>query len=101
MEINGTRDETPKVLFERTTNELKGKEHESCPRCTFVDKTRIAENGTGRIACHGGICYRRLDGVLIVGLEKTLTVIKRNLCTIWGLWEAHEGVERTVGEYGY
>jgi hypothetical protein len=38
VEINRARDETPKVVFERTAKELKGEEHESCPRCKFVDK---------------------------------------------------------------
>jgi hypothetical protein len=59
-------------------------------------RTRIAENGEDRTAaCHaGGICYRKLDGVLTVGREKAPTVPSEgNLCTIWGLWETHEGVE--------
>jgi hypothetical protein len=41
VEINGARDEKPKVLFERTSKEpFEGKEHESCPRCAFVDKDK-------------------------------------------------------------
>ena len=24
---------------------------------------------------------------------------EKNLCTIWGLWETHEGIEGKVGEY--
>jgi hypothetical protein len=62
VEINGARDEKPKVLFERTSKEpFEGKEHESCPRCIFVDKDKNGGERGGGVARHGGVCYRKLQ----------------------------------------
>ena len=56
-EAGDESEETPKILFDRTAKEPKGKGHKSYPRCTFVDKDRSrGELRIGRIACHGGIC---------------------------------------------
>jgi hypothetical protein len=60
-------------------------------------RRRIAELNK-EVACHGGIYYEKHDTMAYIDrnlcLERTPTVLvpsEGNLCTIWGLWETHEG----------